>query len=90
MKRVVCLNDPSDHGGKIITTNNDGTLFVRNAPVAVQGAQHRCPIEDHGTTTVDAVITRSYHNNKLILTKGVVASCGAKILPPDRNVYINR
>ena len=55
---------------------------------AVEGAQHSCPIEGHGTTTITAITTKSYHNGKLILTENAVAGCGAIITPADRKVNV--
>lgn len=87
-RRIALLGDLSSHGGTIVTHNQDGTLKVGGIEVAVEGAQHQCPISEHGTTPISAVTTRSYHNGKLILTWGAVAGCGAVIIPPDRNVYV--
>lgn len=87
-KYIVVLGDSSNHGGSVITTNQDGTLKVRGAVVAVEGALHSCPIDGHGVTPITAVTVKSYHNSKLILTIGAVAGCGAKLIPSDRKVYI--
>ena len=86
--RIAVLGDGSTHGGVIITTDEDGTFLVAGSRVAVQGALHRCPIVGHGTTSIVAVTIKSFHNSKLILTKGAVAGCGAVIQPVDRNVYV--
>jgi len=86
-KNVALVGDGSDHGGVITTSNQDGTFKVGGVAVAVEGAQHSCPIEHHGVTSITAVTTKSYHNGKLILTDGAAAGCGAKITPPDRKVY---
>ena len=85
---IACIGDPSDHGGILITSNQDGTLIATGAVVGVNGAQHSCPITDHGTTSVTAVTTKSYQNGKLILTKDAVAGCGAKLIPPDRKITV--
>jgi len=87
-KRIVVLGDGSDHGGVVITTNQDGTLKVNGADVAVEGAKHSCPVTGHGITTITAVTIKSYHNGKLILTDGAIAGCGAVIQPVDRKVYV--
>lgn len=116
-KRIAVLGDTSDHGGTIITTNQDGTLIVTVgggfAPPlsvggmfgsfmwgellgggaqavgllpAVENALHSCPI--HGVTPITAVTVKSFHNSRLILTINAIAGCGARILPPDRRVYV--
>ena len=87
-KNIALLGDPSSHGGIIITSNQDGTLDVGGTAVAVHGASHSCPIPGHGITSISAITTKSYHNSKLILTRNAVAGCGAKILSPDRKVYV--
>ena len=83
---VGCLGDVSDHGGTVISTNQDGTVKVAGLDVAVSGALHQCPIKDHGTTPITATTTKSFINGKLIVTYGATAGCGAKIIPPDRKV----
>lgn len=87
-KKVACVGDSSDHGGTITTLNDDGTVVVDLTGIAVQGAQHSCPIALHGTTSITAVTIKSYINGKLILTQGTVAGCGARITPPDRKMYV--
>jgi len=87
-KKIAVVGDSSDHGGTIITSNQDGTFFANGIEVAVEGAQHSCAIEEHGITSITAVTTKSYHNNKLILTKGAVAGCGAVIQPIDRGITV--
>ncbi|MHA1305385.1 MAG: PAAR domain-containing protein, partial [Candidatus Heimdallarchaeaceae archaeon] len=87
-KVIVCVGDTSDHGGTIINSNQDGTFLVAGVVVAVDQAQHSCPIAGHGVTAITAITTKSYHNGKLILTSGAVAGCGAVITPPDRSVIV--
>ena len=85
---VACVGDSSSHGGTITTSNQDGTLKVAGAVVAVDGAMHSCQIQNHGTTAITAITTKSYHNGKLILTQGATAGCGAVITPTDRAANI--
>lgn len=87
-KKIACLNDPSNHGGYIYTTNTDNTITADGDLVAVNGAMHHCPKFLHGNTPITAVTTVSYVNGKLVLTEGAVAGCGAVIQPPDRKVYV--
>lgn len=87
-KRIACLGDSSDHGGAIISHNQDGTLKVGGVLVAVHGASHSCPITGHGTTSITAITIKSKCNGKLILTYGATSGCGAIITPLDRNVYV--
>jgi uncharacterized Zn-binding protein involved in type VI secretion len=84
-KLIACLGDTSDHGGTLVTTNQDDKLIVGGIPVCADQCLHACPIPGHGTTPVTAVTIKSFVNGKLIVTKDAVAGCGAKITPPDRH-----
>jgi len=85
---IALLGDNSNHGGTIITSNQDGKFIVAGAEVAVNGALHSCPIPGHGVTGITAKVTKSYCNGKLILTAGAVSGCGAVLEPPDRGIYV--
>jgi uncharacterized Zn-binding protein involved in type VI secretion len=85
---IALLGDPSSHGGVITSTNTDGLENVNGILIAVNGAQHSCPIPHHGVTTITAITIKSYINSKLILTYGAMAACGAIILPPNRKVTV--
>lgn len=87
-KNIALLGDGSSHGGVIVSHNQDGSVNVGGTLVAVNGALHSCPIPLHGTTPISAVTIKSKVNNKLILTQGAVAGCGAIISPPSRGVTI--
>jgi len=87
-KRIALIGDPSNHGGSLISTNQDGRFNVGGTLVCANGCLHSCPIGGHGVTAVSAVTTKSYVNGKLIVTEQAVAGCGAVITPPDRGVYV--
>lgn len=99
-KLVVCIGDPSNHGGEVISDNQDGTLTAAGELVAVEDTQHlllqhRCPIENHGifdgigwVSPITAITVKSYHNGKLILTELAIAGCGARMAPPNRRVFV--
>lgn len=87
-KKIACLGDASDHAGVVTSTNADGTLKAGGTVVAVNGADHTCPIIGHGITPITAITSKTYHNGKLILTEGAVAGCGALLIPPDRKVFV--
>lgn len=103
-KRIACVTDPSSHGGFVVNSNQDNTLLIGDGGAfgsqvfgagsfgagipAVNGAQHSCPIEGHGVTSITAVTTKSKHNSKLILTENAVAGCGALLTPGDRKVNV--
>jgi len=83
MPNISVLNDPSDHGGKIVNANQK-TATLTGKLIAVQGAKHKCPRVGHGTTTIKAITKVSTVEGKLIITTGAKAGCGAKIQSPDR------
>lgn len=88
MKNISLIGDTSNHGGVIITTNQDNSVTVGGIAVAVHSALHSCPIPDHGITAITAVTIKSKINGKNILTSGAVAGCGAVITSPNRGVYV--
>lgn len=87
MKNVSIVGDSSNHGGVIITHNQDGKYKLAGGTVVANGALHQCPIPDHGITPISAVTTKSYVNGKLIVTSGAIAGCGAIITSPSRGHY---
>jgi len=87
-RTVACLGDSSSHGGTIITSGQDGTVLAGGAVIAVQGALHDCPHDDHGVTAITPVIFKTRINGKLIITEGARAGCGAIIQPLDRKVKV--
>lgn len=87
-RRIGCLGDPSSHGGVIISTNADGSCHAGGTDVAVHGANHSCPLREHGITPISAIVNKTKHNGKLVLTQDAVAGCGAKIIPPNRGVFV--
>lgn len=93
-KLIVCIGDPSTHGGRVILTNQvDDKLTCQDELVAVETApegilQHACPIEGHGITPITAVTVKSFHNDKLILTELAFSGCGARLCPPYRKTYV--
>lgn len=88
LMQIALLNDVSDHGGYLSTSNQDGTVKVGGVAVCVDQCNHTCPITGHGTTKVTAIVTKSKVNGKLIITHGAQAQCGAMITPTDRKVYV--
>jgi len=87
VKPIAVLGDTSDHGGTLVTTNQDDRFSVVGIPVCANGCEHYCPIPGHGRTAVTAITIKSFVNGKLIITRGARAECGAKIVPVNRGVY---
>lgn len=88
MANVVCVGDPSDHGGSVIDDGGSVALRAAGDVVAVDGALHACPIEGHGVTSITATTSQSRNAGKRILTSGSVAGCGAVINAPSRGMGV--
>jgi len=88
MSEVARLGDSSNHGGSIISTNQDDTVTVNSIPVAVDGALHSCPIIGHGVTAITPIAVKTYINEKLIITIGAQAGCGAIINSGSPDVFV--
>lgn len=86
MRALVRINDPSDHGGKMITGTSKFTINGING--CVSGDIHSCPRKGHGNTAVNASSTVS-SNGKSILHVGDTAGCGAKITSGSENTNGN-
>ena len=87
---LVCVGDPSNHGGNVANSGSNTNVYVNGILVAVQGAIHHCPIIGHGDTAITSTITQRYINGALMLVYGSQAGCGAIIQPPiSRGVVLN-
>jgi uncharacterized Zn-binding protein involved in type VI secretion len=74
---MVRLNDPSDHGGKMITATAVN-LKADGIAVCVHGDFHDCPIPGHGITPVSSSSSVK-SGGKPIIHVGHKARCGASI-----------
>lgn len=83
-KNAAVLGDPSDHGGILITTNQNNRHKLSGIPICADQCLHSCPIPGHGITNVTAVTKYSFVDGKLIITTDAVAGCGALMTPPFR------
>lgn len=88
MAATARLGDGSNHGGIIITTNTDNLVTNDGLPIAVHGALHSCPITGHGVTSISAITSKTKINDKLVLTTGAIAGCGAIIIGGGTNLDI--
>jgi len=86
--RIACIGDLSSHGGVIVSTGGNATVFAKGTLVAVNGALHSCPIPLHETTPITAVVKITYVDGVKVITYGAVAGCGAIILPPLRMITV--
>ena len=83
MAEIVRINDPSNHGGRMVTAT--GGFTVNGLAVCVNGDMHECPIEGHGTTSVTASHTQFGTDGKPVLVTNDIAGCGAAISSGSTN-----
>jgi uncharacterized Zn-binding protein involved in type VI secretion len=83
MKKLVCLNDVSDHGGKMITAS--GNFTANDVEGCIQGDMHQCPIKGHGTTPVTST-SSNQAEGKGFIRVGDKAGCGAILTTGSSNV----
>jgi len=80
-RKVALLGDSSNHGGSIITSNQDGTVKAEGKEIPVEGAMFSCPIEEHGVTAITSNLDDDWFiNGKKVVLEGSVAGCGAVII----------
>jgi len=88
-RKVARLGDTSTHGGVIITTNTDETVFAEGQPIAVKGAKLQCGNSQHGIVEiVDNVAIKTFVNGKPVVLEGSVATCGAVIIVNQDTVKV--
>jgi len=80
MSRAVArVGDTCDHGGSIISSNQDGSVKAEGKEVAVEGAVLNCSI--HGQTEIHGNLDDNWTvNGKKVVLDGSVADCGAVII----------
>lgn len=87
-KNITCVGDSSSHGGIVISAGQN-TVYANGKLVAIDSeSMHSCPIPGHGITPIHAITTKSYISEKLIVTNGAIAGCGAVIISPDIKTYV--
>ena len=74
---MIRLNDPSDHGGYMVTAS--GKARIGGLQGCVSGDMHVCPIKDHGTTPVTSS-SKCTSNGRSVVRVGDVAGCGAQLV----------
>ena len=83
---IARLGDTSNHGGTIISANQV-TAKANGILIAVTGANHSCPIQGHGVTSVSSS-SKVKCEGKSIIRKNVdFAGCGALINFGSPNVF---
>jgi len=77
-EQVIRLNDPSDHGGHMVTAS--ARYKADGIQACVNGDLHVCPLKDHGTTPVTASTVITSSGGKKILRVNDLAGCGARLI----------
>jgi uncharacterized Zn-binding protein involved in type VI secretion len=83
-KKIVRINDTSDHGGYMITAS--GRFRNQGLNVCLDGDMHVCPIRGHGQTAVRASTNTVRSRRRGILRVGDQADCGATIITGSQKV----
>ena len=78
MHNVIRLNDPTTHGGKVITaSSNSMVLGVR---VARKGDRCLCPIRGHESCVIVEGDPKVLIDGVPVAFEGHATSCGAKLI----------
>jgi len=84
MKRPACLNDPTSHGGKVITASSSYVFDGRRA--ALPDDLVSCPL--HGDNPLIEGDRSFTDQGRPLVTSGCRSQCGAIVLMPDTRVSI--
>ena len=78
MSNVIRLNDPTSHGGKVISAAPNST--VMGVAVARQGDLCSCPIPGHGTNAIAEGNPKVLIDGVPVAFQGHKATCGAVLM----------
>ena len=86
MPRIIRLNDPTSHGGKVVSVA--ATHFtIGGIAVACVGDKTTCPT--HGPGTIVEGAARHTVNGVPVAYEGNKTSCGATLLPGDPHMTLD-
>jgi uncharacterized Zn-binding protein involved in type VI secretion len=83
MRGVIRLNDPTSHGGKVITAATAST--VMGVAVARKGDQCVCPLPGHGTCVITEGDPNVLIDGVPVAFNGHKTSCGAALISTVSN-----
>lgn len=83
MGNLILIDDTSDHGGTMITSN--GNFNNNGKLVCITGDLHSCPISGHGITSVIGSSGIGTNGQKVIKV-GDKAGCGATLINSSSSV----
>ena len=78
MSNVIRLNDPTSHGGKVISAAPNST--VMGVAVARKGDLCSCPIPGHGTNAIAEGNPKVLIDGVPVAFQGHKATCGAVLM----------
>ena len=78
MRNVIRLNDPTSHGGKVLTAAPHSTVL--GVAVARQGDHCSCPLPGHGTCVIVEGDPDVLIDGVPVAFQGHRTSCGATLI----------
>ena len=78
MRRVIRLNDPTSHGGKVISAAPNKTVL--GLAVARQGDRCLCPLKGHETCVIAEGDPEVLIDGVPVAFEGHATSCGATLI----------
>lgn len=78
MPRVIRLNDPTDHGGKVVGASSD--FQVMGLPVARVGDACTCPQQGHQGCVIAEGDPNFAVGGRAVAFEGHKTSCGATLI----------
>ncbi|SFM82290.1 PAAR domain-containing protein [Rugamonas rubra] len=78
MRGVIRLNDPTSHGGKVVSASPNSK--VMGVAVARKGDKCLCPLPGHGLCTIMEGDPRVLIDGVPVAFDGHKASCGATLM----------
>lgn len=78
MRRIIRLNDPTTHGGKVIAAAPDTTVMGK--PVARKGDRCFCPIQGHQQCVTAEGDPNVTIDGVAVAFEGHATSCGARLI----------
>ena len=79
MKRVIRLDDPTDHGGKVISVSAHQTNIM-GKPIARIGDLCACPIPGHGVCPIVEGDSSWTIDGIAVALEGHKTACGATLI----------
>jgi len=79
MKNIICLGDPTAHGGKVMESGAEN-FTVSGKPVALVGDKCSCPIKGHENCIIVSGNSKHLINGIAVAYDGDKTSCGATLI----------